>query len=456
MSPERANELWDLYLAEKLDDAGARELLAYLQANPVELERRRADASIHGGLRYLFGNAEECQRLVASVRARLKINTIPGEESGFAKRVMTDVRHRHQPRRRTSAPLWAKALIAASIVGVFGIYLWQQATPSNPALTENGVTIELQSGRATIGERNLQAPVETRLSAGETLTLDATARARIPFPDGSELKLSEGGALTLTRLDAPIQLKLQHGVAELDVRPQPSGKEMVLETRQARVRVLGTKYRVIASDNASRVDVERGKVAVSSLTAKTPESTLEIGQAISVDDTGVGTVVTTRTRTLNPNDARMEGYSDPVQLTPCDTPAPWPARRLSYTRPPKGLGYGGAVWQTRFEEGEDLVEVWIRPRRVELADPANRLMKVVLLASTGPTEYRIGDVFILPHDREWMLLRGRFARAKVNWQEPGGAAIPLLPQKVRQLSLRTEIGNIEFDFGPVHIMKSRP
>jgi hypothetical protein len=236
MSPERANELWDLYLAEALDDAGARELLAYLQANPEELQRRRADASIHGGLRYLFGNAEECQRLVASVRARLKINAVPGEESGFAKRVMTDVLHRQPTPRSASVPLWAKALIAASIAFAFGVYVWQQA-PSAPVLKEGGVTLELQSGRATLGARNLQAPVETRLSAGETLTLDATALARIPFPDGSELKLSESGTLTITRLEAPILLKLQHGVAELDVRPQPTGKEMVLETRQARVRV---------------------------------------------------------------------------------------------------------------------------------------------------------------------------------------------------------------------------
>jgi hypothetical protein len=175
-----------------------------------------------------------------------------------------------------------------------------------------------------------------------------------------------------------------------------------------------------------------------------------------VDDNGVGAVLTNQTRTLNPNDAQPDGFSDPIQLTPCDTPAPWPARRLTYTRPPKGLGYGGVVWKTRFDASEDTLELWIRPRRVELADPGNRLMKVILLVSTGPTEYRIGEVQILPHDREWTLLRGQFAGAKVNWQEPSSPSVPLLPQKVRQLSLRTEIGNIEFDFGPVHILKSQP
>lgn len=463
MAPERANELWDLFLAEKLDDAGARELLAYLQANPDELQHRRLEASIHGGLRYLFGNDEESRRLMASVQARLKINVIPGEESGFAKRVMTDVRLRPKRHAQAGSAWWIAAAAAAVllIAGLSALHFQAgKTTPESVVVQPDAsmnVTIELQSGRARIGTRNLQAPVETRLATGETLTLEGSSRARVPLPDGTDVQISEGAALTLIHVEAPILLKLEHGIAEIDVRPQPAGKEMVLETRQARVRVLGTKYRVLATESASRVDVERGKVSVASLITKTPERTLEIGQAVTVDREGVGAVLAARARTLSPNDAQVEGFTDPVQFSACDTPAPWPARRLTYTRPAqKGLGYGGAVWKTGFEAGEDSLELWIRPRRVELVKPENRLMKVVLLISTGPTEYRVGDIQIFPADREWMLLRGRFAGATVNWQEPGSPAMPLLPQNVRQLSLRTEIGNIEFDFGPVQIQQSRP
>lgn len=459
MQPERIDELWESFLTEKLDDAGARELLAFLQSNPDELRRRRAEASVHGGLRYLFGSEEDSRRLMASVQARLKSIAAPGEESGFAKRVMSEVRHRRPRAQRQSSWLMPAAAVAMLVVGAYFAWSHFKNVPQETVQLREpkAVVVELISGQASIGARTIQTPGEGKLLEGDTLKLDPGALARVVLPDGSEVRLSEAGELLLQQREAPTRMKLLQGIADLDVRPQSKGRELTIETRQARVRVLGTKYRVIAAEGASRVDVERGKVAVSSLENVSTEKTLEVGQAVTVDDAGMGNVVVARSRTLSPNDAQAEGYTDPVQLTPCDTPAPWPARRLSYTRPAnnKGYGYGGAFWKAPLDTGEDTFEIWIRPRRIELANSDYRIMKVVMLVSTGPTEYRIGDVHLNPTDRHWTLLRGQFAGAKVNWQEPNSPAKPLLPQNVRQLSLRTEIGNIEFDFGPIQIVNSR-
>jgi len=459
MQPERLDELWDLFLAEKLDDAGARELLAFLKSNSDELQRRRAEASVHGGLRYLFGSDEESRRLMESVQARLKSIAAPGEESAFEKRVMSEVRHRKPaPRKQTS--WWVSAAaVAALVVGVYfvGKHFSTEPEDIGPTRVSKSISIELLSGQASVGSRTLSSPEKTNLLVGNVFKLQPGALGRATLPDGSEVRLSDSAELLLQQREAPTHLKLLQGIADLDVRPQSKGNELTVETRQARVRVLGTKYRVIASDSASRVDVERGKVAVASLQTPTvSERTLEVGQAVTVDEGGVGNVVAARSRSLSPNDAQVEAYTDPVVLRACDTPAPWPARRLTYTRPAKkGYGYGGAFWKAPLVTGEDTFEIWIRPRSVELENPDYRIMKVVMLVSTGPTEYRVGDVYVHPTDRHWTLLRGRFAGATVNWQEPNSPAKPLLPQNVRQLSLRTEIGNIEFDFGPVQIINSR-
>lgn len=458
MQPERIDELWERFLTEKLDDAGARELLVFLQSNPDELQRRRAEASVHGGLRYLFGNDEDSRRLMESVQARLKSIAAPGEESAFEKRVMSEVRHRKRVTGRQSSWWIPAAAAVALVVGIYfaGKQYRTEPVDAGPAVVSKAISIDVLSGQASVGSRTFTNKAALKLQEGEAIKLSPGAVARATLPDGSEVKLSDSAELLLQHLEAPTRLKLLQGIADLNVRPQEKGKELTLETLQARVRVLGTRYRVVASEGASRVDVEQGKVAVTSVQkTKDSERTLEVGQAVTVDDQGVGKVVAARSRTLSPNDAQVEGYTDPVVLSACDTPAPWPARRLTYARPGnKGYGYGGVFWKVPLDAGEETFEIWIRPRSIELANPDYRLMKVVMLASTGPTEYRIGDVHLFPSDRHWTLLRGRFTGATVNWQEPNTPAKSLLSQNVRQISLRTEIGNIEFDFSPIQIINT--
>ena len=93
-----------------------------------------------------------------------------------------------------------------------------------------------------------------RLSGEESL-------ARVTYPDTTSVILVNNSSATLTHEKAK-QVDVHRGTLVVHVANQPRNRPMILTTSQARVDVLGTDFLLTASDDATDLAVERGKVRV--------------------------------------------------------------------------------------------------------------------------------------------------------------------------------------------------
>lgn len=130
------------------------------------------------------------------------------------------------------------------------------------------------------------------------VTLDEAGVHRLP--DGSTAELAAGSTLRFSRPDArTMQLT---GTGTFDVVSRPASP-FVVNTANARVEVLGTRFTVASADAATtHVRVERGAVAVSAIGAS---GRLELapGQQTRVDGARLGSVLNARDASLSDIDA---------------------------------------------------------------------------------------------------------------------------------------------------------
>lgn len=95
------------------------------------------------------------------------------------------------------------------------------------------------------------------------LTEGGRSRAVLEYPDTTRLDL--GPSTVVRHLADPKDRALKHvrldaGHVEVDAVKQPAGRPMILTTAEAEVRVLGTRFALLAEGGATRVQVEEGAV----------------------------------------------------------------------------------------------------------------------------------------------------------------------------------------------------
>ena len=104
------------------------------------------------------------------------------------------------------------------------------------------------------------------LSVGESfappgrLTVETDGAAVFHYPDGSVLTLEESVTLRLKETAAGKQLFLHEGALVADMQPQVAGSEMIIETPNSKVTVIGTRYRLATTVAEDVLEVEHGKV----------------------------------------------------------------------------------------------------------------------------------------------------------------------------------------------------
>lgn len=104
------------------------------------------------------------------------------------------------------------------------------------------------------------------LSGGTLETLATGSWARLAFKDGSEFTLSGRTELTISETAAGAkQLHLREGQLSAEVKPQPDGLALILQTPSAEARVLGTQFNVSADAFTTRLAVNEGLVRVKQL-----------------------------------------------------------------------------------------------------------------------------------------------------------------------------------------------
>src|SRR5205814_8598980 len=143
------------------------------------------------------------------------------------------------------------ALVAALGVWYFG------PTIGHPVLAEvQGTGLSLERAGQT-----LPAVAGTSLRSGDKLRAAENVTATISFaPEATRLMLRPGTELMLAAVSGNKRFLLRVGKLEASVARQRPFRPMLVHTPQAEARVLGTKFTLAATTNATRLEVTEGKV----------------------------------------------------------------------------------------------------------------------------------------------------------------------------------------------------
>ena len=499
-STEHIGELWEEFLMGTLDESGAAALCSWFATHPRELAARRKEASVHGGLSYLLDSKVSGARLVKSVQARLEGKLAGRESNRFAKHVMQSLPARraahHQGRiaRKRAVPqsYWGVAA-GVAIAVVCSIYLLQ-AKPQKPAVAatpppplykiENPpniiekpvlpptapvvamlATVQSKTGTLQIDNAPVASGIVAELKADSAISLGSASTATVTLADGTTIDLDDDPRLTLLAPENGPRLKLAHGRADIFAQPQIDGKRILVLAPFTSVTVVGTHYRVDAFDTLSRVVVQSGKVRVATESRESrenqkPEELVSGNQEIQSDAHGLSAIrpISTR-REIEIGAATPEEFADPARLTeiPGEQYQDLPIRKFRYDRPKKNaLGFAGITWPVALAPDEEKFEIHLRPRWVKPELKNYQVAKAILLAQLGDTEYLLGEV-TLPRgeSNEWIVMTGSVINASLRWQNPGTAKLPLKPESIKHIALRSEIGEMELDYTPIIVIRKK-
>lgn len=262
MTPDELDDLIYRYLAVSMDEAEYRRLESLLAADPASA-RRFAELSIQETLLHGMGEANlavECEPADASSK---KLRPIAMSRSSFWRmRLFVGIAA-------------AVVLIASSIVFFSGV-------PSDK--TELTATVIEIRGSASLqaGTKSVSISKGSRVAPGETLKTVANSEVRLQYPDNTIIETLPGSELTL--LDLPEnqkRLRLVAGVLQATVSKQPANLPLVINTPKADVTVVGTVFKVHASEAQTRLEVREGTVRMTRL-ADHAELSVGSGQSAMV------------------------------------------------------------------------------------------------------------------------------------------------------------------------------
>ena len=175
-------------------------------------------------------------------------------------------RIKRKPAAGRNAWAWPMGL-AAIILIMCGLYFATEGMRSAPNIL---AAVELVSGNDVVAENSAGKHAlhsGSALASGETLRTGAGAQVRFKYSDGTWIELGGSSALTLTQTSEKTgkQMRLSAGSFMADVTPQPEGTPFTVATPHGRATVRGTILAMSVSENDTRLEVRRGKVALERL-----------------------------------------------------------------------------------------------------------------------------------------------------------------------------------------------
>ena len=243
-----------------LQDAEAKVLARELELNPEAVQEFIGNYRVDRLLKAKFQptSAETVDAVMLQVRH---------ENHPFVQSVLRNVRalpprttfvewFREWTGRWRGVLRWTLASAAIVVLALLWVWLFGPITgaPIIAAATGDGVTLERtgQTFPATVG---------TRVQAGDVLRTGTNAGASIAFgAEHTRLELRESTQFKLASLVHGKRFDLNAGKIEATVARQRPFKSMVITTPQAEVRVLGTRFSLNVTSNATRLEVAEGKV----------------------------------------------------------------------------------------------------------------------------------------------------------------------------------------------------
>jgi ferric-dicitrate binding protein FerR (iron transport regulator) len=361
------------WLHDYRDDALRPEQKAAFEAHLAECEKCRGSISMWSVLE------RELREMDRAGRARL------ARPSASSQLALVE-RARGAPTPTFVPRLVAVAAAAALLLVIAGVALYLARTGEDRAPAEHDrIATGGSPAAVSVMVRHISsAGVKTgelALSSGDELPAAAGARTLVQL-GRDKIGLDEPGQAVLAQADeGSVRLKLLAGTIACEVATRAGGRSFVVETGEAIVRVVGTRFMVSRADETTTVVVDEGVVEVQREGAQ-PETT-SAGQGLEIRAEGA----TERIEASDEARARLE------ELISEHPPEPTPASDAGATaaiedagaaadripRGPAGVAAGLETWRAwvlagRYDDAE-------RALTAHLARKPSDAEALVLLAS---------------------------------------------------------------------------
>lgn len=248
-------ELIDRHLRDELDEAEKERLAELLDSNPTArqefVEHVQWDTEMSEALR----ESRHSIRDAGSLSARRSAPSGEGAKTRFLRLMLS---------------------AAAVVIVALSAGLIYQTAQTKSRIGEAGkVPEQLRASDASIakitglsgaliwtGDRGQivqDISVGTELAGGTIEGLAPDSWFQLQFRDGSTVMISGAALLTFADLGQK-KLRLREGRLSANVEPQPDGKPMLIHTRSAELKVLGTRFDVEADLASTMLTVSEGTV----------------------------------------------------------------------------------------------------------------------------------------------------------------------------------------------------
>ena len=248
----RVEELNSKLIDGDISDRELEELERWLEDDPQAVSLHAALLDVEATLLSRLDRFDVAPQTMAKIRELAQRPEV--------KPISVIAERRGLRRQRSSRRLvrWALAasLLAFVASGVVFYYPRLSATPVDAVVVQadEGVVIERNG-------QSLPASIGLQLAADDRLVVSDTASASIEYADDTRITLGpQATAVLLSGRGPTKRISLQRGDLVAHVAKQAGGVSLEASTPTARVRVLGTRFRLDATSSSTRLDVIEGQV----------------------------------------------------------------------------------------------------------------------------------------------------------------------------------------------------
>jgi ferric-dicitrate binding protein FerR (iron transport regulator) len=163
-------------------------------------------------------------------------------------------------KRTTKKAAWLKygaAPLAAAAAVLLAAHFYNLR---RGARAREAVVVEVRGAVEVVSPDGARLRQGDRLAPGGKVLVGTGGSAKLRYDDGSVLGVSDETRFRLEKGGEGKAVYLGLGTIAVDAARQPAGAPMTLRTRQARARVLGTRFRLRAKGERTRLEVEEGRV----------------------------------------------------------------------------------------------------------------------------------------------------------------------------------------------------
>jgi len=318
MNLDRFDELLSMYLDNELDEPHAPQLAAFVRDDPAYRRRFVQQTKLAGLLHGAVATRTLSESTIKRTMEALPLRRLTKDE---IDRMTPDARVRiaavthefeaHSAQHRTKRVLIQRWHVAAALlIAMAGAWIGfrviaASANQYNPQTLATPAVLERSSGKVFITSSVSDSKQPAR--GGQALnTLDGVetqpgAKAVVKYWDGTTLTLtgSDTGKLWMSDRQNDIGERTRHrasslgkrvvlesGVLVVTAAKQPANEPMVLITPHADAEIIGTKFTLTVTPNATRLDVFEGSVKFTRSTDN--NSILVSGSQHVVTGTGTG------------------------------------------------------------------------------------------------------------------------------------------------------------------------